>query len=244
MAACQERQYQVSWRQPIEHPGGPIDPTGDDDPLARGQTLYRGSRHLFRGLPHHLGKRRFGILVTNSGDLAETRLHRARAQRGSGDAAAAKLPAKRFGLRQHKRFGCPVRRLPGHRAERAHGGHVENGTPPSIDHAGQEPAAEVDDRGDVHLDEVEFLLWNGFRDRADRRQARIVDQDVDGYAESGDAVGQRGAIPTQRQIRGQRLCPASKFTGQPLEDVPASSHQHQSVSAVREFACDGLADSG
>ena len=68
---------------------------------------------------------------------------------------------------------------------------------------GQEPAAQVDDGDDVDLDHLHLVLGVGLRDRAERGEAGVVDQDVGGQAELGDPVEQPGAGRTVGEVGGE-----------------------------------------
>ena len=127
------------------------------------------------------------------GPLAEAGVHRPRAQRGRGDARAAELAGQALGVGQHERLAGAVARLPGQGLERRRAGDVEDRPAAALDHARQEPAAEVDDGDDVDLDHPDLGLGVGLRDRAERGEAGVVDQDVAGEAELGDPVEQAGA---------------------------------------------------
>jgi hypothetical protein len=70
----------------------------------------------------------------------------------------------------------------------------------TLDHSRQEPATQVHDGGHVDLDQVEFLLWNRFRDESECRKARVVDQDVRKQAESRDAVRQARSCGSIGQV--------------------------------------------
>jgi hypothetical protein len=76
---------------------------------------------------------------------------------------------------------------------------------PARHHAGHEPAAQVGNGGDVHLDEGQFRRRVRLGDLAERAQAGVVDQDVDDEPELGHPAGQRGSVIGLRQIGRQHV---------------------------------------
>jgi hypothetical protein len=129
-------------------------------------------------------------------------------------------------------------------AERADRCDVEHRSPSALDHVRDEPAAEVDHRGDVDLDQVEFGLRVRIGDWAQCGKPRIVDQDLRDDTERRDLVGQRGTLVAIRQIGGQDVRPAVEFFRQGPQPVGSPGHEDQSVTAAGEFAGDLLADTG
>src|SRR5581483_8444438 len=120
--------------------------------------------------------------------------------------------------------------------------HVEYRAAATLDHAGNEPAAQVDDGRDVDLDDVEFFLHNAFRDGSNRRQAGVVDQDVDGHTELRYPGGQCGAVRPLGKVGRQRVGAAAEVLGARVENLGSPRDQDQAVAAACEFASDRFTD--
>ena len=110
------------------------------------------------------GSAAFGFLFGETGRLTESGVHRPRTQRGRADPGTTQLTAQAVGVGQHERLGGAVRRLARQGLERGRRRHVQHRATMPVDHSRQEPAAQVDHRGHIDLDQVKFLFRNRFRD--------------------------------------------------------------------------------
>ena len=181
--------------------------------------------------PEELGQGVLGVVVAETGPLAESGVHRAGAQGGGGDAGAAELAGETLGVGQHERLGRRVAGLSRQRLEGRGRGHVQHRAASARDHPGQEPAAQIGDRHDVDLQHADLGRGVGRRDRAHRREAGVVDQDLRGEAELGDAVGQGGPCRAVDEVAGQHVRLRAQLRRQRIELVLRAGHQRHLVAA-------------
>ena len=111
-----------------------------------------------------------------------------------------------------------------------------------LDHPRQEPAAQVDHGGHVHLDEVKFFLWNRFRDESERRQPGVVDQDVGDKSQRGDPVQQGRPVGSVGQVGGQRVRLRAQPPGELFKAVDAAGYQHDLVATPGKYLGEFLTD--
>ena len=110
------------------------------------------------------------------------------------------------------------------------------------DHARHEPGAQVDDRCDVDLDDVEFGVRVGPVLRTHHGQTGVVHQGVDLQAQCGHPAGQRRALRGPGKIGRHNDSTLTEFGGELGQPVGAPGHQHHMVAAAVEFAGDLGAD--
>ena len=110
-------------------------------------------------------------------------------------------------------------------------------------HRRQKAGTEVDHRGDVYLDLVEFGGRIGGLLRPHRGQAGVVYQHVDFQPEFGDPARQFGAVPANRKISRQNRTLCAQLRSEFGQPVGPAGHQDHMPSAPGEFTGELGADS-
>jgi hypothetical protein len=104
--------------------------------------------------------------------------------------------------------------------------------------------AQVDDGLDVYPHLPDFGVDRRLLDRADRADAGVVHEDVDGQAAVGDLVEQSGARIGVGDVSADRLHShrPRQLGGQVPQPVFAAGDQGDAVPACRQFTSDVGAD--
>ena len=113
----------------------------------------------------------------------------------------------------------------------------------TVDHSGQESAAQIDHSGHIDLDEVEFLLRNRFCDESQCLEPGVVDQDVRNQTERRDPIWQARPRGSIGQVGGQRVRLRTQPSGELVKAVGAAGYQHHLIAAPRKYPGELFADS-
>ncbi|AHK33243.1 hypothetical protein Pd630_LPD06052 [Rhodococcus opacus PD630] len=103
------------------------------------------------------------------------------------------------------------------------------------------------DGHDVDLDHVHLGVRVGRGHRAERGQAGVVDEDVEGEPELADPVEQRRAGRAVGEIGTQHMRPTAcgpQLGGQFLQLLRPTGDEYDLVTAAGEFTADRFADPG